>query len=79
MGYMGEKDKEKKEQLFKYAEILSNIAMCYLKLNLYEDCTDYCDLALKVDINHKKTLFRIAKAASFLFKFTVSTGVFKGL
>ena len=76
---MGEANRGVKEKVFKYVEILSNIAQCYLSLSMYEDAFDWCNLALKVDINHKKTLFRCAKASSYMHKFTVSCGVFKGL
>jgi len=36
---------------------------------LYEDAVEYCDIALKINPNHVKSLYRKAKSLAFLFDF----------
>ena len=49
--------------------IHSNLAQCYLNLEMYEDALYSANAALHYDRDHSKTLFRKAKALAFLFYF----------
>ena len=53
-------------------KVLSNIAQCCINLRLYEDAVSVCDVALKLDKYHLKTVYRKAKALAYLFDFEQS-------
>ena len=57
--------------------ILSNTAMCFMKMNKYEDALEFCDKALKVDVDHVKSLFRKGKCLSYLYEFDNAVRFFK--
>ena len=57
--------------------ILSNMSQVYINLGLYEDALIYANMALKLDLNHVKSLFRKAKSLAFLFNFYEATQIFK--
>ena len=59
--------------------VLSNMAQCFLNLELYEDTLVFSEEVLKLDKIHVKALFRKAKALSFLFKFDESIRLFEKL
>ena len=53
---------EKQEIKALIVSVLSNIAMCYLALERFEDCISQCEKVLKVDAENSKANFRIAMA-----------------
>ena len=59
--------------------LLSNLAQCYIKLEMNEDALEYIQQALDIDSGHVKTLYRKAKALANLFNFDESSKIFKKL
>ena len=62
---------EKQNLLDKELEltIYSNIANCYVNLELFEDSIEFCDKILDVEKTHVKANYRKAKALAGLFEF----------
>ena len=54
---------------------LSNLAQCYLCLDMYEDALDHCNFALRIDPEFMKAKFRKARALMRLFRFEESLKV----
>ena len=48
-------------------------------MHLYEDCLQYCDIALQIEQDHIKSIYRKAKSLAFLFDFESSRKIFKEL
>ena len=44
---------------------------------MYEDALEFCTLALRIDSNNFKSLYRKAKCLAFLFQFDKSIEIFK--
>ena len=59
--------------------LLSNSIQCYINLEMYEDALMYANLALSVDSEHEKSLFRKAVSLAFLFDFDQSISILQKL
>ena len=51
--------------------------MCFMKMNRYEDALIYCDLALEIDKEHVKSLYRRGQCLTYLFDFEGALKCFK--
>lgn len=49
--------------------IYSNIANCYVNLELFEDAIEICEKILTIENNHAKAQYRKAKALAGLYEF----------
>ena len=56
--------------------IFSNLAGCYVNLELYEDAIEFCDKILVVESEHEKALYRKAKALVGLYEFEKGIEIF---
>ena len=59
--------------------ILSNMAQCYINLGLFEDALKLCNIALKLNPDHPKTLYRKGRCLAYLFEFQQSIAIYEHL
>lgn len=59
--------------------IYSNIAGCYVNLELFEDAIEFCNKILAIEKDHVKANYRKAKALAGLYEFKESIEFFKKL
>ena len=46
---------------------------------MYEDALDFCIIALSIDKNHVRTLYRKAKCLAYLYRFKESKALFESI
>ena len=59
--------------------LFSNTSLSYLELEMYEDALENAEEALKIQKDHRKSLYRKATAHAFLFEFEQSYKLLKQL